>query len=163
MNDTSKGIPVNQRRASTKTGYERAIMPKQRKNAVAKKTQPTATKVEAVATPKDVLPKAEYIEKIGTMGVQVGQNTIFADNTGADSALKLSHAGIAEVWNKAWPTRKIVTERGGYTARHITGALRDYNKGIHGKNQAGDIVVPKVKCGKWVFAKDTGNKKYIEA
>ena len=139
-------------------------MPKQRKkNAIAKTSQPTATKVEATPVPKDVLPKADYIETIGTMGVEVGQNTIFADNTGVDSKLKLTHAGIAEVWNKAWPTRKIVTERGGYTARHITGALRDYNKGIHGKNTDGEVVIPKVKCGKWLFAKDTGDKKYIDA
>ena len=138
-------------------------MPKQRKNAIAKTTQSTATAVQPVAVQKDVLPKMEYINSIGTMGVQVGQNTIFEDNTGVNSQLKLTHVGIAEVWNKAWPTRKIVTERGGFTARHISGALRDYNKGTHGKNKAGDIVIPKVKCGKWVFAKDTGNKKYIEA
>ena len=134
----------------------------QRKNAVAKKTQPTATKVDATV-PKDVLPPKAYIENIGTMGVQVGQNTIFADNTGEGSKLKLTHAGIAEVWNQAWPTRKIVVERGGFTAMHVTGALRDYNKGIHGKNADGEVVVPKTKCGKWIFAKDTGKKKYIEA
>jgi hypothetical protein len=132
-----------------------------RKNAVAKTTQPTATEVQPVAVPKDVLPKAEYIETIGAMGVQVGQNTIFSDNTGVDSKLKLTNTGIAEVWNKAWPTRKIVTERGGFTSRHVTGAVRDYNKGTHGKDADGEVVVPKVKCGKWVFAKDTGDKKYI--
>ena len=136
-----------------------------RKTGVAKTTQPTTAKAQAVAppVPKDVLPKADYIEAIGAMGVQVGQNTIFADNTGVDSKLKLTHAGIAEVWNKAWPTRKIVVERGGFTAFHVTGALRDYNKGKHGKNADGEIVVPKSKCGKWIFAKDTGEKKYIEA
>ena len=134
----------------------------QRKNAVVKKTQPTATKVDATV-PKDVLPPKAYIENIGTMGVQVGQNTIFADNTGEGSKLKLPHAGIAEVWNQAWPTRKIVVERGGFTAMHVTGALRDYNKGVHGKNAGGEVVVPKAKCGKWIFAKDTGKKKYIEA
>ena len=133
----------------------------QRKNAVAKKTQPTATKVDATV-PKDVLPPKVYIEDIGTMNIEPGQNTIFADNTGEGSKLKLTHAGIAEVWNQAWPTRKI-HERGGYVANHVTGALRDYNKGKHGKNRAGDVVVPKDKCGKWIFAKDTGKKKYIEA
>ena len=46
---------------------------------------------------------------------------------------------------------------------HVTGAVRDYNKGIHGKNADGEVVVPKTKCGKWIFAKDTGKKKYIEA
>ena len=134
-----------------------------RKTAVAKTSQPTATEVQAVVAPKDVLPKTEYIETIGKMGVQVGQNTIFADNTGEGSKIKLTHAGIAEVWNKAWPTRKIVVERGGFTAFHVTGALRDYNKGKHGKNADGEIIAPKTKCGKWIFAKDTGKKKYIEA
>jgi hypothetical protein len=138
-------------------------MPKQRKNAIAKTTQSTATTVQTVAVQKDVLPEMEYINSIGTMGVQVGQNTIFDDNTGVNSQLKLTHAGIAEVWNKAWPTRKIVTERGGFTSRHITGALRDYNKGTHGKNKAGDIVIPKTKCGKWVFDTKTHEKKYIGA
>jgi hypothetical protein len=162
MNDTSKGIPANQRRAATNGRIRKGHMPKQRKNAIAKTSQSTATKVQPVATPKDVLPKAEYIKTIGTMGVQVGQNIIFFDNTGKNSKLKLTHAGIAEVWNKAWPTRKIVTERGGFTAFHVTGALRDYNKGIHGKNANGEVAIPKAKCGKWVFSKDTGKKKYIE-
>ena len=128
---------------------------------MAKASQPTATKVEAVPVPKDVLPKTDYIEKIGTMDVQVGQNTIFADNTGAKSKLRLTDVGIAEVWNKAWPNRKIVVERGGYSAKHVMGACRDYNKGIHGKNEAGHVKVPVTKCGKWIFAKDTGELKYI--
>jgi hypothetical protein len=162
MNNTSKGFRLP-KTCGNQDRIRKGIMPKQRKNAIAKTTQSTATTVQTVAVPKDVLPKMEYINSIGTMGVQVGQNTIFDDNTGVNSQLKLTHAGIAEVWNKAWPTRKIVTERGGFTARHITGALRDYNKGTHGKNKAGDIVIPKTKCGKWVFAKDTNEKKYIGA
>ena len=160
MNDTSKGFRLTKdvRKPRPDTRCQMA----QRKNGVAKKPQPTATEV-AVTVPKDVLPPKAYIETIGTMSVEPGQNTIFDDNTGVNSKLKLTFAGIAEVWNQAWPARKIVVERGGYTAMHVTGALRDYNKGVHGKNKAGDVAVPKIKCGKWVFAKDTGKKKYIEA
>ena len=128
---------------------------------MAKTSQPTATKVEAVPVPKDVLPHADRIAEYGAMNVEVGQNTIFTDNTGAKSTLRLTDMGIAEVWNKAWPNRKIVVERGGYSAKHVVGARRDYNKGKHGKNQAGDVVVPATKCGKWIFAKDTGELKYI--
>jgi len=126
-----------------------------------KTSQPPATKVEAVPVPKDVLPNADVIAVYGAMNVEVGQNTIFADNTGAKSKLRLTDMGIAEVWNKAWPNRKIVVERGGYSAKHVVGARRDYNKGKHGKNQAGDVKVPVTKCGKWTFAKDTGELKYI--
>ena len=138
-------------------------MTKQRKKrtAIVKTSQPTATKVEVVPVPKDVLPKAEIIAVYGSMNVEVGQNTIFADNTGAKSKLRLTDMGIAEVWNKAWPNRKIVVERGGYSAKHVVGARRDYNKGKHGKNEAGHVKVPVTKCGKWIFAKDTGELKYI--
>jgi hypothetical protein len=162
MNDMVKGFrPPKTMRKSDR--IRKGIMPKQRKNAIAKTAQPTASKVEAVPVPvpKDVLPKAEIITAYGAMNVEVGQNTIFADNTGAKSTLRLTDVGIAEVWNKAWPNRKIVVERGGYSAKHVVGARRDYNKGKHGKNQAGDVKVPVTKCGKWMFAKDTGEKKYI--
>jgi len=141
-------------------------MAQRKKRAIAKTT--TAPTKEAVAIetrplPKDVLPNPEYIAQIGTLGVQVGQNTIFADNTGAESKLRLTNVGIAEVWNKAWPNRKIVVERGGFTARHTTGARRDYNKGTHGKNADGEVIVPKIKCGTWVFNSETHEKKYIDA
>ena len=139
----------------------KVIMTKRKTGVARQKPQPPATKVEAVPVPKDVLPKPEIIAAYGAMGVQVGQNTIFADNTGVKSKLRLTDVGIAELWNMAWPTRKIVVERGGYRAFHVTGARRDYNKGIHGKNQAGDVEVPTTKCGKWIFAKDTGELKYI--
>ena len=138
----------------------------QRKNRAIVKTTTVPKKETVTETrplPKDVLPNAEYIAAIGALGVQVGQNTIFADNTGAKSELRLTNVGIAEVWNKAWPNRKIVVERGGFTAHHTTGARRDYNKGTHGKNADGEVVVPKVKCGTWVFNKETHEKTYIDA
>ena len=140
------------------------IMAQRKKRAIVKTT--TVPKKETVTEtrplPKDVLPNAEYIAAIGALGVQVGQNTIFADNTGAKSELRLTNVGIAEVWNKAWPNRKIVVERGGFTAHHVVGARRDYNKGTHGKDADGNIVVPEIKCGKWVVNPDTHEKKYIE-
>ena len=140
----------------------KVIMTKRKKRtAMVKTSQPTTAEAVAVPVPKDIMPDAKVIAAYGSMGVQVGQNTIFADNTGAKSKLRLTDVGIAELWNMAWPTRKIVVERGGYRAFHVTGARRDYNKGIHGKNQAGDVVVPATKCGKWTFAKDTGELKYI--
>ena len=107
------------------------------------------------------MPNAERIQEYGKHHVEPGQNAIFADN-GSDGDLKLTDMGVATLWNMAWPNRKIVTERGGYTFRHVVGARRDYNKGTHGKNTDGDVVIPKIKCGKWVFNPETHEKKYIE-
>jgi len=143
----------------------------QRKKMVAKpqttaKAITTAPKKESVITPrplpKDKLPNVERIQAYGKHNVEVGQNVIFADN-GVDGDLKLTDIGVAELWNKSWPNRKIVAERGGYNARHVVGARRDYNKGTHGKNADGEVIVPKIKCGKWVFNSETHEKKYIEA
>jgi hypothetical protein len=138
----------------------------QRKTRTIAKTA-TAPEKEAVTIPqplpKDVLPNAERIQAYGQCSVEVGQNTIFGDNTGEESTLRLTDVGIADVWNKAWPNRKIVAERGGYNARHVVGARRDYNKGVHGKNADGKVIVPEIKCGKWVFNSQTHEKKYINA
>jgi hypothetical protein len=137
----------------------------QRKTRAIAKT-PAAPVKEVVTEPrplpKDVLPNAEIIATYGSMRIEPGQNTIFSHN-GEKGDLKLSDIGVAEVWNKAWPNRTIVTNRGGYTAKHVMGARRDYNKGTHGKNADGEIVVPTVKCGKWVFNPETHEKTYKSA
>ena len=165
MNDMVKGFRSPKTMRKSRPDTKRSIMAQRKKNAI-EKTTAASTKEAVTETrplPKDVLPNAEYIATIGALGVQAGQNTIFADNTGAKSTLRLTNVGIAEVWNKAWPNRKIVVERGGFTARHTTGARRDYNKGTHGKNADGEVVVPKIKCGTWVFNKETHEKTYIDA
>ena len=175
MNDTVKGVrSSNTVRPSDRIRKGPFIMA-QRKNAVAKKQPRTKAPAKAPTTapakeavtastpaPTDVMPSDEYIASIGALGVQVGQNTLFGGNTGAESKLRLTDTGIAKVWNKAWPNRKIVVERGGFTAHHVVGARRDYNKGTHGKDVDGNIVVPEIKCGKWVVNPDTHEKKYIE-
>jgi hypothetical protein len=166
MNDMVKGFrSPKTMRQSDRIRRGPTIMSQRKKRAIAKTT--TAPEKEAVTEPQplpqDVLPDTEHIQAYGKCTVEVGQNTIFVDNTGEKSVLRLTDVGIAEVWNKAWPNRKIVAERGGYNARHVVGARRDYNKGTHGKNADGEVIVPKIKCGKWVFNKETHEKKYIDA
>ena len=166
MNDMVKGFRSPKTMRPSDRIRKGHIMAQRKNRAIAKTTAASKKETVTIETrplPKDVLPNAEYIAVIGALGVQAGQNTIFADNTGAKSELRLTNAGIAEVWNKAWPNRKIVVERGGFTARHTTGARRDYNKGTHGKNADGEVVVPKIKCGTWVFNKETHEKTYIDA
>ena len=164
MNDMVKGFRSPKTMRKSRPDTKRSIMAQRKKSTIAKTT--TEPKKEAVTEarplPKDVLPDAERIQAYGKHHVEVGQNVIFTDN-GADGDLKLTDIGVAELWNKAWPNRKIVVERGGYTFRHVVGARRDYNKGVHGKNANGEVMVPKVKCGKWVFNPETHEKKYIDA
>tara|TARA_R100000656_G_scaffold99482_1_gene72211 strand:+ start:624 stop:1001 length:378 start_codon:yes stop_codon:yes gene_type:complete len=121
------------------------------KNKSSKKLDAVKAVAQGLSHTEPPMPEGKATGRyIGGEGVMSGQNVIFAEN--GEDGMELTDAMIAVLWNANWPLRKIT-----YTAKHVVGARRDYNKGLHGQKPA---IAPEVKIGQWVENKETHARTY---
>lgn len=121
------------------------------KNKSSKKLDTVKAVAQGLSHTEPPMPEGKATGRyIGGEGVMSGQNVIFAEN--GEDGMELTDAMIAVLWNANWPLRKIT-----YTAKHVVGARRDYNKGLHGQKPA---IAPEVKIGQWVENKETHARSY---
>lgn len=103
-------------------------------------TKRTSKKATKNTTPEVFpIPDNKHVGRYFGKRVMDGQNMLFEANTD----MQLTDTELALVWNAEWP------KACHYTAHHVTGARRDYNKGQHGQES-----MPKVRVPKFIISKD---------